>query len=74
MEPEDGRGFAEGHRVALDDQPFLRGLGVLDIPRTGGLADAGFADEGHDLTVPIAGAPKALPQQLELRPRPMKRC
>ena len=43
---------------------------VGELPEEAGLADAGLADDGHDLAVPGAGALQGLAELLQLRVAP----
>ena len=68
-ERQKRRRLPVGDGAALDDQPALRAMRVGELPEEARLADAGLADDGHDLAVPGAGPLQRLAELLELRGR-----
>ena len=61
------RGFAIGHRGALEHQPALRAVGVDHLVHQARLAHAGLAHQRHHLPVPGTRPLQRLVQRLQLR-------
>ena len=69
-ERQKRRRLPVGDGAALDDQPALDAVRVGELPEEPRLADAGLADDGHDLAVPGAGPLQGLAELLQLRVAP----
>ena len=61
-----------GNRARLNDGPAVGAMRVHDLPHEPALADPGFADGRHDLTVPVRGPSECLTNLLQLGLAPDK--
>ncbi len=61
-----------GNRGRLNDGPAVGAMGVHDLPHEPALADPGFTDGCHDLTVSVRGPSECLTNVLQLAVAPDK--
>jgi hypothetical protein len=64
---EEGRHLAVGDGIRLDEKPAVEAVGVGELPEQARLADAGLADDGHELAPAAAGALEGVAELVQLR-------